>query len=170
VNPCASARGVTRDAHSQSSATRAADDAGVGTRETVLKAVEAARGLKGALAMIETLLAPSSQSGAPTLAHALILVNLSRARTRKQSDLHAATGIAAGYLTRLIDDLDEAGMVHRRRCTRDRRQILLSLTDQGRDMARSLLAGLDQPALLEACDQLISSLERFRATSTKLRR
>lgn len=100
-----------------------------------------------------------------TLVHWLILVHLSRARTCKQSDIHSETGIATGYLTRLLDELHAKEMIRRRRSTVDRRQILLSLTDQGKNAAFSLLASIDQHRLLDALDELKSSLDSFMSIS-----
>jgi DNA-binding MarR family transcriptional regulator len=131
--------------------------------ETMHKVVEVSRSLKNVVSVIENWVQTASGGSDLTLAHCLILVNLSRARTCKQSDLHSETGITAGYLTRLIDELDAKGMVHRRRSTEDRRQILLRLTNHGRDATLSLLAGIDQHRLLNALDKLKSSLDRFMA-------
>jgi MarR family transcriptional regulator, organic hydroperoxide resistance regulator len=44
-------------------------------------------------------------------------------------------------ITRLLDRLDEKGLVNRTRCTDDRRQVLCSITRAGLE----LLAGLDDP-------------------------
>lgn len=49
-------------------------------------------------------------------------------------------------ITRLLDRLEGKGLVRRKRCTEDRRQVLCWLTDPGRD----LLAGLD--ATVDALD------------------
>jgi DNA-binding MarR family transcriptional regulator len=147
----------------------AVDGTAVQVVETMHKVAEVSRSLKSVIAVTETLVQTASQDSGLTLTHCLILVNLSRARTCKQSDLHAETGIAAGYLTRLIDDLYARRMVHRRRHTKDRRQILLSLTDHGKDTTLSLFAGIDQQRLLDAFDQLKSSLDRFMANSPKFR-
>ncbi len=44
-------------------------------------------------------------------------------------------------ITRLLDRLDEKGLVHRVRCGADRRQVLCTLTDAG----RALVQALDAP-------------------------
>ena len=46
-------------------------------------------------------------------------------------------------VTRLVDRLEEAGLVARVRCTKDRRVVWVKITDQG----LALLAKLDQPVL-----------------------
>jgi DNA-binding MarR family transcriptional regulator len=56
-------------------------------------------------------------------------------------------------------------LIRRRRSTVDRRQIVLSLTDQGKDAALSLLASIDQHRLLNALDKLKSSLDSFTSIS-----
>jgi DNA-binding MarR family transcriptional regulator len=44
-------------------------------------------------------------------------------------------------ITRLVDRLEEAGLVERSRCTEDRRVVWVGITDRGREV----LAGLDTP-------------------------
>jgi DNA-binding MarR family transcriptional regulator len=44
-------------------------------------------------------------------------------------------------ITRLVDRLEEAGLVERTRCTEDRRVVWVGITDKGREV----LAGLDPP-------------------------
>jgi DNA-binding MarR family transcriptional regulator len=131
--------------------------------ETMRKVAEVSRSLKSVVSLMETLVQTASGDSGLTLAHCLILVNLSRAHTCKQSDLHSETGITAGYITRLIDELVAKRMVHRRRSTKDRRQILLSLTDHGKDATLSLLAAIDRRPPLNALDKMKSSLDRFMA-------
>jgi DNA-binding MarR family transcriptional regulator len=131
--------------------------------ETMRKVAEVSRSLKSVVSLMETLVQTASGDSGLTLAHCLILVNLSRAHTCKQSDLHSETRITAGYITRLIDELVAKRMVHRRRSTKDRRQILLSLTDHGKDATLSLLAAIDRRPPLNALDKMKSSLDRFMA-------
>jgi DNA-binding MarR family transcriptional regulator len=135
--------------------------------ETMRRVAEVNRSLKSVASVIETLVQTASGGNDLTLVHCLILVNLSQAHTCKQRDLQSVTGITAGYLTRLIDQLDAKRMVRRRRSTEDRRQILLSLTDRGKIATLSLLAAIDQHPPLNALDRLRSSLDRFMATSPK---
>lgn len=58
-------------------------------------------------------------------------------------------------ITGLIDRLQEAGMVTRRRCETDRRVVYIELTDK----ARSLLADLDEP-VIELHRNLLGHLSR----------
>ena len=129
--------------------------------ETMHKIAAVSRRLKSTGSAIEKIVQTASGGGDLTLAHWLILVHLSRARTCRQGELHAETAIAAGYLTRLLDELEGKSMICRRRSTEDRRQILLSLTDRGRDAAVALLAAIAQCELLSTLDKLQSSLDRF---------
>jgi DNA-binding MarR family transcriptional regulator len=142
--------------------TQALDDAHSQTAWEVIHTVATvSRGLKCADSAIKRIVQTASSSSDLTLAQWLILVQLLRAQTCKQNDLHSETGIASGYLTRLLDELDAKGMVYRRRSAGDRRQILLSLTDRGGDAARSLLASIGQHRLFAALCELESSLDSF---------
>jgi DNA-binding MarR family transcriptional regulator len=130
--------------------------------ETMLKLAAISRRLRSAGLVIEKIVHDSADGGGNlTLAHCLILVRLLRDCSCRQSDVHAETGITAGYLTRLLDKLEAQGLVRRQRSISDRRQILLSLTDRGTDAALSLLAAMDAEHLLSPLDKLQSSLDRF---------
>jgi DNA-binding MarR family transcriptional regulator len=91
---------------------------------------------------IEKIVQLASGANNLTLAHWIILVYLARAELCKQGDLMSGTGIAVGYLTRLLDDLEAKGMIRRHRSSEDRRQILLALTDSGKSAALALLGSL----------------------------
>lgn len=129
--------------------------------ETMHKVAAVSRSLRSTGSAIERMVQSASGGTDLTLAHWLILVHLSRARTCKQGEVNAQTGINTGYLTRLIDELEEKSMVRRRRSTEDRREILLSLTEQGRGAALALLAAIAQYELPGALDKLQSSLDGF---------
>lgn len=139
--------------------------------ETMHKVAAVSRSLKSTGSAIERMVQSASGGADLTLAHWLILVHLSRARTCKQGEVHAQTGINTGYLTRLIDELEEKSMVRRRRSTEDRREILLSLTEQGRGAALALLAAIAQYELPGLLDRLQASLDGFlRAFAAEARR
>jgi DNA-binding MarR family transcriptional regulator len=141
-------------------------DAAGAAAATLHAAAAVSRGLKGAGSAIEKMVQAAAGSNDLTLAHWLILVQLSRAETCRQGELHAETGVNAGYLTRLLDELEARRLLGRRRSSEDRRQILLSLTDAGRRAARSMLASIDHHRLLEALEELKSSLDNFLSNST----
>lgn len=44
-----------------------------------------------------------------------------------------------GATTRLIDQMEERGLIERRRCTEDRRVVRLAITPAGKKMAKSLM-------------------------------
>jgi DNA-binding MarR family transcriptional regulator len=133
--------------------------------ETVYKVAEVSRTLKCATNVVEKWVKLASGSdGHLTLLHWLVLVRLSGTTTCKQLDLKSDTKIAPAYLTRLLDDLTNEGLVRRHRSSSDRRQILLTLTERGRELARGLLASLSdvtQPIQLDAIEHLASSLQQF---------
>jgi DNA-binding MarR family transcriptional regulator len=133
--------------------------------KTIYTAAVVSHRLKYVGSAIEEIVQTAAGSSDLTLAHWLILVHLSHAHRCKQSDLYSETGITTGYLTRLVDELYAKEMIRRRRSTVDRRQIVLSLTDQGKDAALSLLASIDQHRLLNALDKLKSSLDSFMSIS-----
>jgi DNA-binding MarR family transcriptional regulator len=161
MNECSQQHHGDPETFSRSSA-RPLDPAAVQTAvETMRKVAAVSRSLKRVSSAIETVVQTAAGGRDLTLAHWLILVRLSRTRTCRQGDLNSDTGITAGYLTRLLDELEAKGMVHRRRSTEDRRQILLRLTDRGRNAALALLAAIDRYQPLSALDKLQSSLERF---------
>jgi DNA-binding MarR family transcriptional regulator len=133
--------------------------------KSMRKVAAVSRNLKRASSAIEAIVQSASGGNDLTLAHWLILVHLARARTCKQGNLHSETGITAGHLTRLLDELEAKGLVRRRRSTEDRRQMLLSLSDRGRDATLSLLGAIDGHRLLDSLENLQSSLSRFLSIS-----
>lgn len=50
-----------------------------------------------------------------------------------QSELSARLGLEKASSTRVLDELAQRGLIHRERHARDRRMIIVSLTDQGRE-------------------------------------
>jgi DNA-binding MarR family transcriptional regulator len=100
-------------------------------------------------------------------------INFARAELCKQGDLMSGTGIAVGYLTRLLDDLEAKGMIRRHRSSEHRRQILLALTDSGKSVALALLAPLgrhERNREFRALEDLKSSLESFVSLFLELER
>ena len=71
-----------------------------------------------------------------TLAQYYLLVQLKGDTTRALYQLAEGAGIAAPTATRLVDGLERAGLVERRRSDTDRRTVLVSLTDAGRERLR----------------------------------
>jgi DNA-binding MarR family transcriptional regulator len=83
--------------------------------------------------------------------------------TCKQVDLKSLPGIASPHLTRLLDELTDRGLVYRGRSSEDRRQVLLSLTDSGREAASCLLTALN--ALTD--NEWFNALEQLGASLLK---
>lgn len=66
-----------------------------------------------------------------SLAEARVLYELSRLRTATATDLIAALGLDAGYLSRILRAFEKRGLVSRKPSLKDRRQSLISLTARG---------------------------------------
>lgn len=132
---------------------------------TIYKVANVARTLKYATHVVEQLVhLASGKDEHMTLLHWLVLARLSSAPTCKQMELKSDTKIAAAYLTRLLDDLVRDGLVRRHRSSSDRRQILLALTDRGKNATLELLTTLNEvarPSQLSAIEHLGASLEHF---------
>jgi len=113
------------------------------SNDTIYKLAAARHTLRSAAAAMEQLVRRASGMTDLTLSHALVLVSLARMPTCKQVDLKSLPGIASPHLTRLLDELTDRGLVCRGRSSEDRRQVLLSLTDSGREAASCLLTALN---------------------------
>jgi MarR family transcriptional regulator for hemolysin len=88
----------------------------------------------------------------------------------RQKELAAALGIEGPSLVRLLDDLERRGLIERREDEADRRARGIHLTPPGRELQkraahvsatvqRRLLGAID-PADLDACDRVLSAIER----------
>lgn len=72
--------------------------------------------------------------GLPLLQYG-VLLHLGRAGgQRPMGELVAATAFTSGGVTRLVDRMEQAGLVERRPCATDRRVHLVGLTDAGRTL------------------------------------
>ena len=134
------------------------------TIDAIYKLAEAGRVLKNATASIEKLAHQATGKSELTLMHCLVLIHLSRSTACKQVDLKSATGIAPAYLTKLVDELHHGNLVCRQRSSCDRRQIILALTDQGRETAWRLMEALNDitdAARLSAIELVGASLEQW---------
>ena len=83
-------------------------------------------------------------------------------------ELSRELGITSGATTRLIDGLEERGLLERDRCCEDRRVVKVAVTDSGRDAVVRLGA-----RVVDAWNLLIADLdqreaEAFVATLTKM--
>ncbi|RDS84273.1 MarR family winged helix-turn-helix transcriptional regulator [Dyella psychrodurans] len=136
--------------------------------DALYKMAEVSRVLRSATSTIEKLAHLVSGTSDLTLMHCLVLVHLSKAATCKQLELKSATGIPPAHLTKLLDELAHRGLVRRIRSSWDRRQIILALTEPGRETALRLLTSLHKLAdktQLDEIERLGSSLEHFVSTT-----
>ena len=132
------------------------------SNDTIYKLAAARHTLRSAAAAMEQLVRRASGMTDLTLSHALVLVSLARMPTCKQVDLKSLPGIASPHLTRLLDELAARGLVWRGRSSEDRRQVLLSLTDSGREAAIQEKPTANTPndvktQMRETCDVLGAS-------------
>ena len=130
----------------------------------ILTMAKLGRELRNATSALEKIVQAASGTGELTLLHWAVLAHLACESSSKQVDVKSATGIAPAYLTRVLDELTDRRLVRRHRSPSDRRQIVLALTQAGRESARQLLTSLgeriDQPQL-DAMTGLGLSLEQF---------
>jgi DNA-binding MarR family transcriptional regulator/GNAT superfamily N-acetyltransferase len=103
-----------------------------------------------------------------SLTEARVLYELAQRDGRTATELGGELGLDPGYLSRILQRFERDGMLARELSSSDRRQALLSLTEQGRDAfapldTRSreeigaLLAGLSEPAQ----SSLVSAMSRI---------
>jgi DNA-binding MarR family transcriptional regulator len=85
------------------------------------------------LAAVDRELAADEQLAAleVTSAQFIILATLSVGVVKSASDLCKGISYDAGAMTRMIDRLEEKGLIRRSRCPDDRRLVNLELTEQG---------------------------------------
>lgn len=72
------------------------------------------------------------------LSHWLTLKYIADGRIRFIGDVYRELGIADGASTRLIDHLEQKGLVHRTRSRRDRRLVAVALQPEGERMVMQL--------------------------------
>jgi DNA-binding MarR family transcriptional regulator len=98
----------------------------------------------------------------------LVLATLTRYEQLSATALSGETGHDMGALTRIVDDLEEKGLVRRERCERDRRAVEITLTSEGRRRVQSgkrvvveLLNLLAAPYSRAEIETLIGLLQRM---------
>ena len=100
----------------------------------------------------------------------MVLANLARFEHLTATALSEQTCHDMGALTRIVDDLEEAGLVRRDRRERDRRVVEITLTPEGRRQLQSgkrlvveLLNSLVAPFSRQEVESLIGLLQRMMA-------
>lgn len=100
----------------------------------------------------------------------MVLANLARFEHLTATALSAETCHDMGALTRIVDDLEEAGLVRRERSERDRRVVEITLTPDGRRhlqrgkrLVVELLNSLIAPFSRQEMETLIGLLQRMMA-------
>ncbi len=68
-----------------------------------------------------------------------VLVALRDKDGRRMGDLSATTSIEVSTLTRLVDNMEQKGLVARRRDAQDSRAVLLHVTPAGRQLTRRIV-------------------------------
>lgn len=98
----------------------------------------------------------------------MVLANLGRFDRLTATELSAHTCHDMGALTRIVDDLEEEGLVRRERTERDRRVVEIALTPEGRKYLQAgkhivveLLNSLAAPFSREELETLIVLLQRM---------
>ena len=98
----------------------------------------------------------------------MVLANLARFEHLTATALSAQTCHDMGALTRIVDDLEEAGLVRRERSERDRRVVEIALTPEGRRQLQGgkrlvveLLNSLVTPFSRQEIETLIELLQRM---------
>jgi DNA-binding MarR family transcriptional regulator len=81
-----------------------------------------------------TFLADMENEMAPlnlTAAQFLVVVGIAHKRARTLTEFSAFLGYDSGAMKRLLDRVEEKGIIRRVRCSEDRRSQILELTDEG---------------------------------------
>jgi len=95
------------------------------------------------------------------VAEATILVHLLHEGPRTPSVLARRVGVSPASATAQLDRLELAGNVVRRANPRDRRSILIDLTDQGRELAVRLFAAYSREVAGSTADVDPATVERI---------
>jgi DNA-binding MarR family transcriptional regulator len=98
----------------------------------------------------------------------MVIATLGRYERLTATALSEETCYDSGALTRMVDDLEEEGLVRRERTERDRRVVEIALTPQGRKYLQTgkrlvveLLNSLAEPFSRQELETLIALLQRL---------
>jgi DNA-binding MarR family transcriptional regulator len=82
-----------------------------------------------------------------------LLAELARGGPAPQRDLAEATAQHAAAISRLVEDLEGMGLIRRRRGDQDRRQIIVAITERGRQRYQAT-----RPMVLAAMEEVLAPL------------
>lgn len=106
-----------------------------------------------------------------------ILAALEKDGPQDQITLGGATAIDRTTVTVVTRNLEEHGLIERKKSPRDKRYNIVSLTNSGREVIRDILPAVEnaqrriiEPLNKEEAVQLISLLEKMMAANNKLSR
>lgn len=91
---------------------------------------------------------------------AMIMINSAEGYTANPSDMSLCTGETRANMTRICDDLEMQGLLHRITCQEDRRRVDMSLTPKGLELLMHVIPKVRacDPAVIESDEREI--LER----------
>lgn len=121
-------------------------------------------------------IAVSDPYGLP-LGSLTIMVLMAANEDSSQADLSQASGMPASYIVKIVDVLEEKGLVLRVRSRNDRRKNLMQLTDKGQEIMKALFADvkeiespirdeLDGKELVAFIDYIDRSIAALRSASS----
>jgi DNA-binding MarR family transcriptional regulator len=97
-----------------------------------------------------------------TASQAMVILKLSEEGPLRLSDLSQKLGVTASTLSGVVDRLERDQWVSRRRITRDRREILIGLTDEAYHRLQALERRLEALLSAQDCDMIEQALVRMK--------
>jgi DNA-binding MarR family transcriptional regulator len=85
-----------------------------------------------------------------TVTQWVVLMHVRHGLARTAADISRDIGYDSGALTRVMDQLEQHGLIERRRCCHDRRAMELTLTETGRQTLIALM-----PAVVATFNQML---------------
>jgi DNA-binding MarR family transcriptional regulator len=101
----------------------------------------------------ETLQSNLWQTAQLTLVQVRALRKLAR-RPQSIGQLGSELALAPPSMTRLVDRLEERGLIERRRDDEDRRKVVATVTDEGRRLVSAVVPFLEGTAIRAAVDRM----------------
>lgn len=93
----------------------------------------------------------------------ICLYHIARNEPTTLSEISVAVSLSAGTVNGILDRLQAKGLIHRRRMSKDRRKVMIRLTEQGRTLAERA------PSLLHArLAEQVAKLPEFKQAAIAL--